>query len=168
MKAAAGGPSERKILSFRSACARYALSVSKKSAAIAARIEAYRGLDLPAHYLAYFACFNDRLYYEAHDVLEELWLPLRKDSTGDFYKGLIQLAGAFVHLQKGRASPSAALFRLARANLEKFPRQHQGLDLAATLQLAEEWLGRLEAGEAGNGLLDRYPAPELKSPAANR
>ena len=91
--------------------------MSKKSAKIAAMIEGLRGRDLSPYYLGYFACFNQQLYFEAHDVLEELWLVDRKGPDGDFYKGLIQLAGAFVHLQKNRLRPSAALFKLAEANL---------------------------------------------------
>ena len=54
------------------------------------------------HYLGYFACFNRQLYYEAHDVLEELWLPIRGTPQARFYQGLIQMAGGFVHLQKNR------------------------------------------------------------------
>ena len=50
--------------------------------------------------------------------------------NGNFYKGLIQLAGAFVHLQKNRLRPSAALFKLAQANLVQFPAFHEQLDLA--------------------------------------
>src|SRR5881227_2039899 len=50
-------------------------------------------------YVAFFRCWNEQRYYEAHDVLEQLWL--KKDSSdADFFKGLIQAAGAFVHLQK--------------------------------------------------------------------
>src|ERR1041385_3444222 len=72
----------------------YAGRMSKKSAAIAALIEGLRGRELDAHYLGYFECFNRQLYFEAHDVLEELWLTDRNGPNGAFYKGLIQLAGA--------------------------------------------------------------------------
>ena len=92
--------------------------MSNKSEHVTRRIEQFRGQSLPAHYLAYFDCFNHQLFYEAHDVLEALWLPVRRESDGAFYKGLIQLAGAFVHVQKNRPGPAMALLRLARANLE--------------------------------------------------
>jgi predicted metal-dependent hydrolase/predicted DCC family thiol-disulfide oxidoreductase YuxK len=119
--------------------------VSHKSARIAAMIESFRGRELDAHYFGYFDCFNRQLYYEAHDVLEDLWLPDRNGVNGNFYKGLIQLAGAFVHLQKKRLRPSAALFKLAQANLEKYPRVHDQLDVAAVLELIANWLMRLES-----------------------
>jgi predicted metal-dependent hydrolase len=118
--------------------------VSHKSARIAAMIESFRGRELDAHYLGYFDCFNRQLFYEAHDVLENLWLPDRQGVNGNFYKGLIQLAGAFVHLQKNRLRPSAALFKLASANLEKYSSPHERLNLVAVRQLIAGWLWQLE------------------------
>ena len=51
------------------------------------------------YYRAFFRCWNEQQYYEAHDVLEQLWLNT-KSADADFFKGLIQAAGAFVHLKK--------------------------------------------------------------------
>lgn len=118
--------------------------MSKKSGQIAERIAAFQGRKLSAYYLGYFDCFNRQEFYEAHDVLEELWLADRSGPDGDFYKGLIQLAGAFVHLQKDRLRPSAALFKLARTNLTKYPATHKQLNLPVVLQLIEVWLAWLE------------------------
>ena len=118
--------------------------MSKKSAKIAALIQRCQGQLLDAHYLGFFECFNQQLFYEAHDVLEELWLSQRHGENYSFYKGLIQLAGAFVHLQKNRLRPAAALFKLARTNLEKYPGRHEQLEVARVLALIEDWLARLE------------------------
>ena len=107
-------------------------------------IESFQGRELDAHYLGYFDCFNRQLFYEAHDVLEDLWLKDRHGADGNFYKGLIQLAGAFVHLQKDRLRPAAALFKLALANLDKYPREHKQLNLKAVQALAQKWLQELE------------------------
>ena len=143
--------------------------MSKKSAAIAALIEGCQGQELDAHYLGYFACFNQGLYYEAHDVLEELWLKDRPGPDGAFYKGLIQFAGAFVHLRKHtearpRLRPSAALFKLAQANLERYPAVHWRLAVPMVLGLCGEWIGRLEgSGFAVNPLTaDNAPRLELQ------
>jgi predicted metal-dependent hydrolase len=130
---------------------RYALFVSKKSAKIADLIESCRGQRFDAHYLGYFECFNRGLFYEAHDVLEELWLKDRHGPEGNFHKGLIQFAGAFVHLQKHseqrpRLRPAAALFKLARANLCTYPAVHWQLEIRHLLVLIEDWLKRLEPG----------------------
>ena len=150
------------------AAAHYLEPVSHKSARIAAMIEAFRGRELDAHYLGYFDCFNRQLFYEAHDVLEDLWLPDRHGVNGNFYKGLIQLAGAFVHLQKNRLRPAAALFKLAQANLEKYPRRHERLDLGKVQGLIQSWLAQLESkGFAVNPLTsDNLPRLSLIPPAA--
>ena len=88
------------------------------------------------NYRAYFRCWNEQLYYEAHDVLEDLWLKTTSDDA-KYFKGLIQAAGAFVHLQKNfeqpahpkhgrRLSPAVRLLRLAGKNLENFgPVRHR-------------------------------------------
>src|SRR5436190_4021583 len=87
-------------------------------------------LALDPRYTGYFACFNAQQYYEAHDVLEDLWLGDRGPDHL-FYKGLIQFAGAFVHLQKQaarphhpkdghRLRPAVRLFQLATKNLAPY------------------------------------------------
>ncbi len=136
--------------------------MSKKSARIAALIESCRGRGQDPHYLGFFECFNQGLFYEAHDVLEELWLAERKGPNDAFYKGLIQLAGAFVHLQKDRLRPAAALFKLAHSNLQPYPVVHQHLDIRTVIQLIEDWLQKLEAGEFKTNPLGVGAAPELR------
>jgi len=136
--------------------------VSHKSARIAALIEACQGHKHDAHYLAFFEVFNQGLFYEAHEVLEELWLPERKKANGSFYKSLIQLAGAFVHLQKNRLGPAAALLKLSRANLEKYPPVHCDLEVGVVLSLIETWLSRLETTDSPHNPLGGSSPPKLR------
>jgi len=136
-------------------------AMSNKSAKIAALIDSCRGQDLDAHYLGYFACFNQGLFYESHDVLEELWLAHRDGPNYSFHKGLIQFAGAFVHLQKNRLRPAAALFKLGHANLAKYPPIHDHLDIANVLQMIEHWLRRLETADFAVNPLTPDNAPKL-------
>jgi predicted metal-dependent hydrolase len=135
--------------------------VSHKSTRIAAMIESFQGYELDAHYLGFFDCFNRQLFYESHDVLEDLWLKDRHGIDGNFYKGLIQLAGAFVHLQKNRLRPAAALFKLAQANLEKYPREHWRLNLKAVHDLAQEWLEDLQRNDFSFNPLTAARVPQL-------
>ena len=95
-------------------------------------------------YVAYFFFFNRQQFYEAHDILESLWLGERSGPNNEFYKALIQLAGAFVHMQKGRLKPALALFKLSRSYLERYPARHEGLDLADALRLIEQWTAAVE------------------------
>jgi predicted metal-dependent hydrolase len=137
-------------------------AVSKKSPKIAALITELHGRDLDAHYLGYFACFNRQLFYEAHDVLEELWLAQGKAGANyAYFKGLIQLAGAFVHLQKGRLRPAVALFNLAEANLRQYPAPHEAFDVGTALALIADWRGRIETGRYEVNPLQSDNAPQL-------
>jgi predicted metal-dependent hydrolase len=141
--------------------------MSKKSEKISALIDSCRGRDLPAHYLGYFECFNRQMFYEAHDVLEELWLAEGKAGANyGFYKGLIQFAGAFVHLQKGRLRPAAALFKLSRSYLEKLPSPHQSLDVARVISLGASWIELLEQEGFQRNPLHQISAPTVKVNAA--
>jgi len=81
--------------------------------------------------------------------------------NGAFYKGLIQLAGAFVHLQKKRPHPAAALFKLALANLEKYPDKHERLNASAVCGLIRNWLGSLEAAHFEKNPFTSENAPKL-------
>ena len=140
----------------------YSSRVSKKSAKIAALIDGCRGRELDPHYLGYFECFNRGWFYESHDVLEELWLADRQGPNYGFYKGLIQFAGAFVHLQKDRLKPAAALFRLSRSYLMKYPSPHEQIDLARVLGIIEDWLNRLEKSRYEENPLTGWNAPQLR------
>ena len=93
------------------------------------------------YYRAFFHCWNEHHYYEAHDVLEQVWLDKtisREDAQ--YFKGLIQAAGAFVHLQKQfehpthpkhgrRLGPAVRLFQLAEKNLAGLGRRRHGFNL---------------------------------------
>jgi predicted metal-dependent hydrolase len=120
------------------------------------------GQDYDPRYVEYFERFNRQRFFEAHEVLEALWLPQRQGPNGAFYKGLIQLAGAFVHWQKNRPGPSAALLGLARANLRNYPALHDGLNVAGALVLVEEWLRRLQAAGAAGQPLPQTSSPQLR------
>jgi predicted metal-dependent hydrolase len=136
--------------------------MSKKSPKIAALIEQCHGQDLPAHYLGYFECFNRQLFYEAHDVLEELWLAEGKQGANyGFYKGLIQFAGAFVHLQKNRLKPAAALFRLSQSYLVQYPEEHQRLGVSELVAMANEWVQALERENFLKNPFLHTPPPQL-------
>jgi hypothetical protein len=106
-----------------------------------ARADSGRMADHP-YYRGFFQCWNEQRYYEAHDVLEQVWLnsPISAEDA-QYFKGLIQAAGAFVHLQKQfehpthpkhgrRLAPAVRLFRLAEKNLAPFRSVRHDLDVA--------------------------------------
>jgi len=131
-------------------------------------------VDIAKHpfYRAFFRCWNERRYYEAHDVLEQLWLKT-ESGDADFFKGLIQAAGAFVHLQKRfehpahakhsrRLPPAARLFRLAEKNLSSFGPRHHGLDVAALCQLLRAYADQIIVSDYKTNPWSPETAPKLK------
>lgn len=106
----------------------------------AAAPETSQGESLDPKFLRYFDLFNQQRFFEAHEVLEELWLPCRNGRKGPFYKGLIQLAGAFVHVQKGRYGPAVSLLKLAEENLAKYPARYEALEVRALQHRIAGWL----------------------------
>jgi predicted metal-dependent hydrolase len=90
-------------------------------------------------------------FFECHDMLEPLWLA---DRTGFrlFYQGLIQLAAAFVHWQRGEMRGILKLLQASRAKLSQFPPDTAGLDLPlllADVAAAERYFASPDATPAG-------------------
>jgi hypothetical protein len=133
--------------------------LTHKSPKIARLIADCHGGKWDAHYLGYFRCFNAGDYYEAHDVLEELWLA--EGTSGpryDFYKGLIQIAGAFVHMKQHyhapehhahgkRLAPAFRLLNRAQELTRPFLPEFQDLDLASVHRLVEDYGRQLQSGD---------------------
>ena len=112
------------------------------------------------HLVGYLRCFNSQKFYEAHDVLEALWLKDRTGPDGDFFKGMIQFAGAFVHLQKSRNRPAKVLFLRCTTYLSKYPSKFYALDVAGIIKLAKYNASFLEEFE-GEGEMLLKNIPEL-------
>ncbi|MEY2545731.1 MAG: uncharacterized protein QOG48_848 [Verrucomicrobiota bacterium] len=123
------------------------------------------------YYRAYFRCWNEQRYYEAHDVLEQVWL--NTDTSDDnFFKGLIQAAGAFVHLQKHfehpthakhgkRLRPAVRLFALAEKNLAPYSPKRHGLDVNALVDLLRNEREKIIAADYQTNPWSPDNAPKL-------
>jgi predicted metal-dependent hydrolase len=98
-------------------------------------------------------------------VLEEVWLPIRGQAQAKFYQGLIQMAGAFVHLQKGRLGPSARLFALALKNFESYPGRHEGIHLDALRRLCGDYRNALLDSDEKVNPWSENRAPQLALPS---
>jgi uncharacterized protein len=123
-------------------------------------------------YRAYFRYWNDQRYHEAHDVLEQVWLATHSNDS-DFFKGLIQAAGSFFHLQKNfehpthakhsaRLRPAARLFLMAENNLARYAPTHHGLDVAALVKLLREQRQTLVGSHYQVNPWSPETAPKLK------
>jgi predicted metal-dependent hydrolase len=150
--------------------------VSGKSSRISVLWEGVdpRGRDV--RYAAFFHHFNRGDYYEAHDVLESLWLEEGRQARGAaFYQGLIQLAGGFVHLRKHfenpthrvhrqRLPPAARLLKLAEKNIRPYGTRWEGLEIGPVLELAEETIRKLESGKFSKNPWEPVRRPMISLP----
>lgn len=84
-------------------------------------------------YLAGIRCFNQRDFFAAHEIWEDLW----RDDQGPsrrYYQGLIQLAVCLYHFGRGNTRGAKKLYHSSRGYLEPYCPQHLGLDLDQLLE----------------------------------
>ncbi|MBI1292042.1 DUF309 domain-containing protein [bacterium] len=85
-------------------------------------------LEWPEEYLTYIDLFNRGEYFEAHEVLEDLWV-VEVEPLKTYYKGLIQIAVAICHWERGNPSGAVKLYQSGMAYLAIYPEEFEGLDL---------------------------------------
>ena len=123
-------------------------------------------------YRGFFRCWNEQRYYEAHDVLEHLWLQTKSEDA-NYFKGLIQAAGGFVHLQKQHARPThpkdgrrmypaVRLFRLAEKNLAPFAPTRHRFEVEDFLALLRRQVESILASDHRENPWSPQSAPQIR------
>lgn len=75
--------------------------------------------------------FNEGEYFEAHDVIEELWLETpSSDPMRDLYKGVIQAAAAIYQYERGILSGALGLHKTSVKYLRKYEPRALGLNVS--------------------------------------
>jgi hypothetical protein len=90
-------------------------------------------------------------YFEAHEELEDEW---RDAPAGerDFLQGLVHVAVAWLHAERGNRTGCERQLEKAQRRLASYVPEHRGVDLTTVL----EDVGRAQAAvEAGSLVLDR-------------
>lgn len=86
--------------------------------------------------------YNQRLFFECHDTLEELWSGMR-GPTRDFFQGLIQVAVAFHHVSNANAPGAVSMIERALGRFRAYPARYFGFDLDALRREVLDWRERL-------------------------
>jgi hypothetical protein len=120
-------------------------------------------------YLAGILFFNERDFFEAHEVWEDLW----SESHGNerrFYQGLIQAAVGLFHFSGGNLGGAVKLYRSSRDYMEPCGSPFLGLDTAAFwVQMEQCFRTLLSTSEPDRTLRPdpaRVPVIELDPPPA--
>jgi len=117
--------------------------------------------DFRKHFLEGIGHFNARRFWEAHESWETLWLEAESDLE-QFLQGLIQLAAAYHHIQRGTYRGAPRLFAAALRRLEPFPMICCGVDRSEADAAARRHWKWLE--ETPQSSLDAAEYPRLRVP----
>lgn len=79
-------------------------------------------------YLEFFKLFNEREYFEAHEVLEDLWV-MEAGPEKQYLKGMIMVTIALEHWTRSNMSGAWKLFRDGMKYLELYPEIVMGFEL---------------------------------------
>ena len=105
--------------------------------------------------------FNAGQFFEAHEAWEEVWLDSARELR-HFYQGLIQVAAAFVHLQRNEYPGTVKLLHEGLRKLEAYPPATLGVDLASLIAASREVEARvLKVGEKGLREIDPSTLPQV-------
>lgn len=101
------------------------------------------------------ALFNQHSFFEAHEVLEDVWRAAPEPERR-FLQGLIQVAVALHHHSRGNVVGCSSLLERARRNLGSYPAEYGGVDLGGLLQALDQWHEALHQGRPAP------PFPQLR------
>lgn len=123
--------------------------------------------DFVTHFVQGVEHFNAREFWEAHESWEEIWLAAESD-VEQFLQGLIQVAAAYHHLQRGTFRGGVRLFDSGLARLRNFPPHFCALEREAVEKAAVQhrsWAAECVASQtSGSRLRDEdYPLLVLKN-----
>lgn len=116
--------------------------------------EAIRALDHaadgrpPSPLRAGIILFNAGLFFECHEFLEDVWRATSGPDR-DFYHGIIQVAAAFYHFEKGNQHGAGTLLGKAMTKLDRYRPRHLGVNVDRLLADLQPWRKRFAAKTAG-------------------
>ncbi len=95
-----------------------------------------------------FRCFNAGTFFEAHEALEDAWRETSAPLRG-LYRGVLQAAVVYLHLQRGNLRGALKVYRRSRKWLEPWPEEVAGVEVG---QLRRDLARVMEAAACGGRL----------------
>jgi uncharacterized protein len=100
--------------------------------------------------------FNQGLFFECHETLEEIWLEDHSE-TRAFYQGIIQIAAGYFKLEQGVPAGAIKLWRTGLAKIDPFGPVFLGINIAALSEAVKGHLTELETDQQNASLSLRPP-----------
>ena len=107
----------------------------------------------------YWRHFRSGRFWDAHEVLEDLWLET-EGADKEFYQGLIQVAASLHHLGQGNMHGAEKLARTARDKLDPYRSAYHGVQIESLLMGLQTCLDDARAEAGPGGRLD-HPRPRI-------
>lgn len=91
---------------------------------------------------------NTRHFFEAHEVLEDLWRPMpHSDPHRRVMQGLVQIAVALHHSSVGNRTGALSVMRRAARNIASAEEHALGVRFDLLRPALEDWLAHADRGE---------------------
>lgn len=84
--------------------------------------------------------FNREYFFEAHDVLEELWMDAREQTQRDLFHGLVNIATGFYHYRMGNRNGMQSQLQKGVDKLLQVPPHCFGVNVGKLLHEAHPYL----------------------------
>jgi len=95
--------------------------------------------------------FNAGLFFECHEYLEDVWRAA-PERDRPFYHGIIQIAAAFYHYEKGNQHGARTLLGKALQKLEPCRPAYMNVDVIRLVREMGQWMRRFESRKVGRPL----------------
>ena len=100
---------------------------------------------------AFAQCWNEGKFFMAHEVLEGLWVRRREDAL----QGLIQLAVALPHIERGNLKGARTMIQRARGRFRNAAGAPASIDLVKMDEYAAQVGAALAEGDARDAVAKR-------------
>jgi predicted metal-dependent hydrolase len=105
--------------------------------------------------------FNQGLFFECHETLEEIWLEDHGDDR-KFYQGIIQIAAGYFKWEQGVPVGAIKLWRSGLEKMAGYGPVHLGVNVGAFVEAVGENLRQLETVQPSEIDRLRIDAPVLQ------
>ena len=104
--------------------------------------------------------FNQQLFFECHETLEEIWLV---DHGEDrlFYQGIIQIAAGYFKWQQGVPIGAIKLWRMGLQKIEPYGLIHLGINIEALAEAVKKNLAELESCQQSGAVAPTLDIPSI-------
>ena len=119
------------------------------------------------HYRRGIALFNRAEFFQAHEVLEDIWRAAPAEEK-KFLQGLVQVAVAFHHYSTGNFVGMRSVMERAMRNLTGHPQHTEGIQLAPLMRSLVQWREAMDSGQPHPPLPRMELAPGSLQPLKSR